>query len=289
MQNKLILGTVQFGLDYGVNNTSGQPSFSEVKQILDCAYESGIRTLDTAEAYGTSQEVIGNYHKQSKNRFRIVSKLAAHKTATISFRESVEEDIERLGVQCLYAFMYHNFDSYKKRIAKDRIEIKQLLSEGLIHKFGVSLYTNEELEEVLRDDMVTIVQLPFNLLDNHSVRGELLETAKQKGIEIHTRSSFLQGLFFKNREDIRGELSGILPDLVEIHNLCTHYKTSVLDTALNYPLSKEYIDQVLIGVETVEQLRSNLESAHKGMNKNLYQDIDKIKVQDKLLLNPSNW
>ena len=72
MNSKLILGTVQFGLNYGINNTIGKMSEDKVFELLETAYDLGIRTLDTAEAYGNAHSVISNFHKQSKKRFNII-------------------------------------------------------------------------------------------------------------------------------------------------------------------------------------------------------------------------
>ena len=79
MSNKLILGTVQFGLKYGINNTIGKPKKDEVLSLLKVAYNSGIRVLDTAEAYGNAHQLIGNYHKkQADFKFEIITKFPHH-------------------------------------------------------------------------------------------------------------------------------------------------------------------------------------------------------------------
>src|SRR5690349_3253425 len=112
--NKIILGTVQFGLDYGIANRSGKPTTNEVTAILDCAAANNVRMLDTAEAYGDSQEVIGRYHRASSNRFDVITKYSAsRKDLPADIVSRVEKDIDTLGVDSLYGYMFHSFRDFE--------------------------------------------------------------------------------------------------------------------------------------------------------------------------------
>ena len=189
--SKTILGTVQFGLDYGVNNVEGKPSVETVKKILDIGYSKGIGILDTAEAYGDSQEIIGRYHKQADNKFKIITKFSAfRKDLPDKIIERVESNIKTLNIDTLYCYMYHSFLDFITFYERDICGIRELKITGLIRKLGVSVYTNEELEKVLEFKEVDIIQLPFNLFDNNNLRGKIMMKAKSNGIEIHTRSTF---------------------------------------------------------------------------------------------------
>ncbi|WP_431165295.1 aldo/keto reductase [Tenacibaculum halocynthiae] len=288
-KKKLILGTVQFGLNYGVNNTKGKPSSENIKNILDTAYNNGICLLDTAEAYGDSQEKIGEYHLNSSNKFEIITKFSATvKNLPFNITERIKKNIATLQVNNLYCYMFHSFkdfDSYFKPFQKDLSSLKK---EGIIKKIGVSLYTNEEFEKVLEFDDIDLIQLPFNLLDNTTKRGGILSKAVKKGIEIHTRSVFLQGLFFKKTTDLSGNLKPLNKNFDKLHNLCSdNYKMN--DLALNYVHSQEKIDKVLIGVDTVDQLLDNLSSIKKEISSDRIEEINNINVEQNELLNPSNW
>ena len=150
------------------------------------------------------------------------------------------------------------------------------------------MYTNNEFESVLKFDEISLVQLPFNLLDNNNKRGNILKKAKAKGIEIHTRSVFLQGLFFKNTIKFTNRIKPLRPYLNSLHDLCDEdYKMN--DLALNYVCNKKNIDKVLIGVDDVQQLESNLLSEKKMIQKELTKKIEAIDVKEVKLLNPSNW
>ena len=289
MNSKLILGTVQFGLDYGVNNTSGKPSKENIKSILDFGYNSGIQLLDTAEAYGDSQNKIGEYHNNSTNKFNVITKFSYNTEGfSLNIIERVYNNLKILDVDKLYCYMFHSFDDFNKYFEKYRKDLLTLKRDGIINNIGVSLYSNDELESVLKFNEITLVQLPFNLLDNNNKRGNIIKKAKAKGIEIHTRSAFLQGLFFKNTNEFSVKIKPLEPYLNLLNDLCDeHYKMN--DLALNYVCNQKNIDKVLIGVDNVQQLASNMLSEKKMITKELTNNIEVIDVKETKLLNPSNW
>lgn len=289
MNSKLILGTVQFGLNYGINNTAGKPSKENIKSILDSAYNSGIQLLDTAEGYGDSQIKIGEYHNNSTNKFKIITKFSSNAEGFSSnIIERVHNNLKILDIDKLYCYMFHSFDDFKKYFEKYRKDLLILKRDGIINNIGVSLYSNDELESVLKFNEITLVQLPFNLLDNNNKRGNIIKKAKAKGIEIHTRSAFLQGLFFKNTNEFSVKIKPLEPYLNLLNDLCDEdYKMN--DLALNYVCNQKNIDKVLIGVDNVQQLESNILSEKKHIEKELTNNIEVIDVKETKLLNPSNW
>ena len=276
MNNKLILGTVQLGLDYGINNTNGRPSISDSFDILNCAFDNGIRILDTAEGYGESQEVIGAFHKKFPNKiFNVISKISA---ATIKNNEKVSTRIKNnlkiLGVERLEGYMFHNFSSLKENslIYEQLIKAKR---DGLIAKIGASLYGIDELREVTEKYDFDFVQLPFNMLDNENIRAESLREAKKRGIEIHTRSVFLQGLFFKETDEIPESLNLLVAHLKEIKSISLENEIEMQDMALSYATSRNYIDNVLIGVDSTEQLLLNLNANKQNLPLDVIKKINK--------------
>jgi aryl-alcohol dehydrogenase-like predicted oxidoreductase len=287
MSNKLILGTVQFGIPYGINNQLGQTPLEEVHEILDFAFEHGIVFLDTAAAYGISEKIIGDYlsNNPAKN-FRIITKFDLKKHGNL--RESFLSSLQNLRQEHIDTIMYHSFSDYKNS-ASQQIEFEKEFKGRKYTNFGVSVYSNIELEEVIDLGFFDIVQLPFNLLDNEYQRGDLLKEAKKKGIEIHTRSVFLQGLFFMNLDKIPVSLRELVPSLKAIHEICHTEKMDIAELSLMYPLSKKYIDAVLLGVDSVNHLRKNINSLGHNLATDLQSRIDDIKIENPNLLNPSLW
>jgi aryl-alcohol dehydrogenase-like predicted oxidoreductase len=289
MSNKLVLGTVQFGLNYGVNNNEGKPTQKVINEILSYAFENNITILDTAEAYGDAQHRIGSYHKTSPYKFNIITKFSSGiNDLSNAIIKRVEDNLITLNVDKLYAYMFHSYDDFKKYFKGFKKDLQQLKRENKIENIGVSVYTNEQLLDVLNFSDITLVQLPFNLLDNESKRGDILKLAKQKGVEIHTRSAFLQGLFFKPLKEFPMKLNSLIPYLKKINHIKKDLSVSTESLSLKYPLQKEYIDKVIIGVGSIEQLKSNLKITNQSTDISL-KKIDDINVAEKELLNPANW
>jgi aryl-alcohol dehydrogenase-like predicted oxidoreductase len=267
--SKLILGTVQMGLDYGVNNISGKITFENSCLILSKAFESEIDTLDTAEAYGNAHQVIGNVKAEE-------------------IEQKVKTYIKELNVDSLEVLMFHSFDSYENN--KQIITVlNDLKKQGVIKHIGVSIYTNSQIETLLLDDNVTVVQMPFNLLDNESIRGELMYKLKEKGKIIHTRSAFLQGLFFKKSSDNSDIFKELSKELITIKKIAHEENTSISNLALTYCLNQEKIDQVLIGVDSESQLIENINALNYKIGQETIKKINSIKVNNTDLLNPSLW
>lgn len=290
MTTKIILGTVQFGLNYGINNSYGKPNEKTVANILNLAYKNNIRVLDSAEAYGNAHELIGKYHQTSSNKFKVVTKFSASESGfSKNIIQRVEQHLKTLNVESLYGYMFHSFSDFEKIYPTCENEINILKQNGLIEKFGVSIYTNQEFEKLLQYDNIDIVQLPFNLLDNNFQRGELIKRAKMKGIEVHTRSAFLQGLFFKNANELPTKLLPLNSYLEQIKNISKNENFNLNDIALKYVTQQNNIDYVLIGVDTAAQLQENIHALQHKVSEKTMKLIDAIKVKETELLNPSNW
>ena len=273
---KLVLGTVQFGLQYGVNS-AGRPSQETVKSILTEAAKGGITTLDTSSAYGNSEEVLGD-SIATPGQFKIVSK---YPKGEMPVGEMFNSSLKRLKVDQLYGYLLHHFEVYKNNSAvwDEFIALKE---SGKVQKIGFSLYTPEELELILKNDSpFDLIQVPFNIFDKKFL--PYMKELHEKGVEIHVRSTFLQGLFFKDREALPEKLLPMKKYLLQLDRFSKKSGLSISEIALNYNLQNPYIDGVLIGVDNVEQLRMNLKSV-----KDTPIDIE-IEVKEQELLNPVNW
>ncbi len=282
MSDKLILGTVQFGLNYGVNNTQGKPERENVFQILSFAYKNGIRYLDTAELYGNSHDLIGEFHQLNPDKkFEIITKFPHD--FNISLEDKISTYLDQLAVNHIHAILFHSFESYKTH----KIELIEKINN--VDKIGVSVYTNEQMEVVINDSNIDIIQLPFNLLDNINLRGDLLKKAKEKNKIIHTRSAFLQGLFFMKKDSPNKIRAKLEKELNIIFDISLKYSISLGSLALNYCLRQPNIDGVLIGVDSLAQLKENISYAVSDISDEYVRDINTIRINDVELLNPSLW
>ena len=284
--NKLILGTVQMGLNYGVNNSSGQVSLKDSFKILNYAFENGITTLDSAEAYGNAHEVIGKFHQENPNRkFKIITKLPEDINKQIS--KKVGTYLIDLNIDQIEVLMFHSYESYTNNIERFDL-LKQLKINNKIKSIGVSVYTNDEIEKVLINDDVDVIQVPFNLLDNANLRESILIKAKSKGKKIHSRSALLQGLFFK-KIDNNNTVQSLKNELIKISDISKNSNIPISDLAISYCLNQKYIDKTLIGVDSLSQLKENFKSLNNILNTEVTNEINSIKVKNYNLLNPSLW
>lgn len=290
MINKLILGTVQLGLDYGINNQLGKPTLDQAFEILTIAYNHGITTLDTAEAYGNSQEVIGNFHrKHPEKTFKVITKLSAkHTLKQGELKSQILKDCSILSVKTLEGYMFHNFQSFKdNNILYDEIILAK--KQGIIKQAGISLYDNAEIEDIVVNfSEFDFVQIPFNLFDNELQRLEAIKKARKVGIKIHTRSAFLQGLFFQPTSTLSIKTKSLKPYLDKISSIKSSFNINMGQLALQYAIQKDYIDYVLIGVETTTQLLNNIHNCKEKVEIP-HHEINTINIGDTTLLNPSNW
>ncbi len=273
--SKLVLGTVQFGCNYGINS-AGRPSGAEVQRILDLALGSGITTLDTSSAYGDAESVIGSC---GAARFRLVSK---YPEGGGNIADALRASLQRLRTDSLHGYLLHHFSVWR-RDAGVWDEFKRLRDSGLSDRIGFSLYSPEELELLLENGVdFSLLQFPRNILDRQF--DQYLPELKSRGVEIHVRSTFLQGLFFKDRLALPQKLLPLRDALEQIDREAVSLGISVSDLALSFNLCNPLIDGVLIGVDNAAQLQADLASAASSRAI----DLD-INVTKRELLNPVNW
>lgn len=248
-QSKIGLGSVQFGTKYGISNSTGKSTTAEVRQILDLAIAHDIDTIDTASGYGDAEEVLGLIGVSS---FKVISKFSPP-TKEQSIAKQLNLSLDKLQTESLYAYLAHRPEDVVAN-PEQWVEVDELKKSGLIKKIGFSFNQTHELESILQLKMYPdIIQVPFNFFDNRFEK--YFAQLKEINCEIHTRSTFLQGLFFVPTDrlnDFFNPVKTILSDLQ------IRYKESLPQALLNYVLSHPLIDKVIIGVETASQLRLNL-------------------------------
>ncbi|KAA6320406.1 hypothetical protein EZS27_029822 [termite gut metagenome] len=283
--NKIVIGTVQFGLNYGINNTVGRVLFDEAKEILTTCKNYGINMIDTSHAYGDSESILG---KIADANFQIISK---YPYLSQSVQTIFHKSLTQLNRDKIYGYLIHHFDSFKENLSlwEDMINLKE---NNLVEKIGFSIYETEELEYLFDKDIkFDLIQFPYNLFD--SSFNPYLEELKKRNIEIHVRSIFLQGLFFKNPNELPRKLLPMAPYLVEMASFCKKKNISIEELALNSVIHNKNIDGVLIGVDNVKQLIKNINSIWKEIPIEIKSYAESIhmkeKVEIKELLNPKNW
>lgn len=271
---KLGLGTVQFGLPYGISNEKGQTSSQEVRGILHLAKQKGIEVLDSASAYGNAEEVLG---RNNLRDFKIVSKFMPP-SAGGGISRHLGQSLQKLKIPALYAYLAHRpLELLKSPGQWEELEI--LKNEGKVGKIGFSLNEPEELEKLLDNGfMPDLVQVPYNYFDRRFEKDII--KLKNAGCEIHTRSAFLQGLFFIKPGDLDGFFEEVKPILGELQG----QHGSLPGKLLKFAMEKPFIDKVIIGVESERQLFQNIKDIKDAA------DLPKLKqkISNEILI-PSGW
>jgi aryl-alcohol dehydrogenase-like predicted oxidoreductase len=281
---KLALGTVQFGLNYGINNTIGIPVTDELIDLFNLAAKEQIEYLDTAHGYGDAEIKIGKF---ADNRFKVISKFSKC-VSECALLNQFEETLQSVKQQRIYGYMAHNANDLIER-AELWDAMLTLKNKNRVEKIGYSLYTPEQLELLLLKGMVPdFVQLPYSLLDRKFE--SCFENLKNLGTEIHVRSVFLQGLYFMDTKNLPFKLLALTNSLNELNSICEDKGVSRGALALNFVAGNPLVDRVVIGVDSAFQLKENIELVDRWVtDEELIDAVKKIEVSHPELLNPVNW
>lgn len=287
MNNRLALGTVQFGLPYGIANANGQVGHDEAAAILAHAESVGLDLLDTAVAYGEAERRLGEI---GIDHWRVVSKLPAvpQGCANISawVEKSVDDSLERLGIEALYGLLLHRpqqlLGVHGEALYWACVALK---NQRKVEKIGISVYGPDELEAIVSHFEMDLVQAPFNVLDRRLATSNWLTRLHDSGIEVHTRSVFLQGLLLMDETSRPAQFDSWQPLWTTWHRWLDENELSPLQASLGFVLSHPEIDQVVVGVDSLAQLESilaNIETSAGVVPQSLISN-------DPNLINPSRW
>jgi aryl-alcohol dehydrogenase-like predicted oxidoreductase len=284
---KLGLGTVQLGIDYGIANRTGKLDKAEAVAILHAAADGGIECFDTAAAYGDSEEIIGRFIKESGFQPKLCTKFSCCALAERELRES----LACLGVERLDYFLLHK--PAEVFLPEFGAVLESIRKNPAVGKVGVSVYSIDEVLECLNHG-VEVLQIPFNIIDSRLVTSGLLKRLKSRGVELHARSIYLQGMLISGTTTkLPGESlpPGAEKYLEMLEMLAKEQGLSVKELCFLYVRDCGDIDRFFIGCETVEQVVENL--ALYRLPKLSKEFIDKAQalfgdVPDKIL-NPALW
>lgn len=280
---KIGLGTVQWGLDYGIANTHGIPSDEVLNSIFDLANKAGINMFDTATQYGEAEKRVGQF---SNLEHKIVTKIGNFSTNKC-LNQQLDNSFNHLQRQNIYGCLFHNVDELINNTDLWR-ELLVYKEEGRINKIGYSLYEPQELIDLLEAGLhPDIVQFPYSILDRKFE--PYFDLLKKKGVEIHVRSVFLQGLYFKNPEQLSNKLLILKPVLSELQNISKQNNLDISELCLDFIRQNCKIDYAVIGVESEDQLREVSQVKNCNLNWDIIlETLDSYNIK-KELLNPSNW
>ncbi|OGT32160.1 MAG: hypothetical protein A3E87_05060 [Gammaproteobacteria bacterium RIFCSPHIGHO2_12_FULL_35_23] len=281
------LGTAQFGMPYGITNAKGQCSLSEIVEILKISIENKIQIIDTAVAYGQSEQFVGKaLQGLPPGLFKIITKVPSDCTSQ-AMQAVFQQSLNNLRQNKIYGLLVHNAKQLLLSTS-DLLwnEMESFKAQGLVKKIGVSVYTGKEIDQILERFNIDIIQLPINVFDQKLEREGYLQKLKNKGIEIHVRSIFLQGIILSKPENLPSKLNELKPIIIKLNQYCKQKNVLPLQLALAYIWHLKQIDHALVGVTGVKEFQSILNSIV-----NLPTDLDYsiFNVNKEYLVNPAMW
>lgn len=286
--DRLVLGTAQFGLPYGIANARGQISQDEVRRLLCVAWEEGVRTLDTAIAYGTSEAVLGEaLGPEPGLGFRVVTKVPKG-TSGSDVAYLLDGSRARLRRPLLDAVLAHDASALltDPNLLEALTEAKE---SGGVGAVGASFYCVEDLERLLDANVpLDLVQLPFSVLDQRFRR--VLPRLAETGIEVHVRSVFLQGLLLLEPAALKPYFGSVAPIIRRLRELAEEAGLALPALLLSYALMVPGIDRVVIGVDGVDNLREDLRAlGGRDQVRPLLGVLDGLASTDEDMLLPTRW
>ena len=297
-QNKLVLGTAQLGLNYGIANKIGKPEENKAFEIMKYAIENGINYFDTAYSYGNSEIIIGkflNSYKNYKNKVNIITKMPSLKEEKLdekNINDRFFESLYRLDQESIFCYMVHDFNDIKNNSYLVLNTFFKLKNEGYIKKIGVSVYNENQIKFLIRNFDFDLIQIPINIFDQRVLKDDILLDLKKRGIEIYARSVFLQGLIFLDRDNLPPKFKSIEKYLEKINNISLKFNIPKEDIALLFINSINEIDRIIIGVEKIEQLKKNIGALNRSEN---FAEIERainfqdLFIENKEIIDPRKW
>lgn len=290
MHSRLALGTVQFGLKYGIANTHGRVSEDQVRAILDAARMAGIDTLDTAIAYGDAEEVLGQI---GVGGFRIISKIPALCEPLGSVDDwvmaQVEASLKRLRIQRLSGLMLHAPDDLLGPHGSGLLRgLQRARNEGLAERIGLSVYTPDQLVALFHLLPLEILQIPLNVFDRRFVDTGWLDQLVANGVEVHARSIFLQGLLLMPRHLVPPKFAPFRSQIDGWYSWLagnSAFRGSAVHAALAHVASYSGVARLVVGVDDLAQFEEIVDAVRSAPMR----APESLAFSCSTLINPAQW
>lgn len=293
--SNVMLGTSQFGSNYGIANTVGKPTFAQVCEMLSCAHENGINCLDTAAAYGDSEATIGNALTELglSEQFLIVTKIPlmgdqfSSQSAVDAFvEEAVVASLRRLKREQLDVCLFHVESNF--RYIEALLKLRQ---KELVQAVGCSVMTAPAALEILKSGQAQVVQIPASVLDHRFLRARAMEAAATAHATLVVRSIYLQGLLLMDETQVPAELAPVLAARRILKRLAQQAAISLEELAMRFALSLPAVSSVVVGAETLAQVQHNARLASKGpLSEELYHAVlQAVPALPDSILMPNLW
>lgn len=286
---RIVIGTAQFGMLYGVANSAGKPSLETVSSILDLAREAGVEMLDTAPSYGDAEQLLGDVGVSGwriSTKIPSLKKLSPREAADFSVR-SARESMRKMRIDHLHALMLHDpIDATGDRGEEVVGSLANLRDSGVVSRIGVSLYSADQLIGMPSWFKPDIVQAPANVFDQRLLADGIIDRLDSEGVELHLRSLFLQGLLLMGPSERPPYFNSWKEALERFQATVASNKSDPLSFCLAMGLSFPGNPNLVLGIETTEQLIEILAAVERAPSR---VDFQGLACDDLDLIDPRRW
>ena len=291
---RLVLGTAQLGMNYGISNRTGEPDLKTAEDIIKTAWESGICEFDTAQAYGQSEKILGRGFKNLgiASEARVITKFTpdVDHSDNAALNNALEVSLNNLGVESLYGLMLHRedmLDLWEKGLGR---YLMGIVDSGRVAHVGVSVYSPEKAIQALNTEGISMIQIPTNLIDRRFEMAGVFDVADNLRKAIYIRSIFLQGLLLILPDTLPEHMRFAAPVLKRLVLLAQEVRLSIKELCIGYVNNTFPHARLVFGAETREQVKENLKYWNTSWSDGLTQKIQ-AKFEDigEMILNPSLW
>lgn len=287
---KLGIGTVQFGLPYGIANAGDLCTDNELNNILTLAHANHLSMIDTAPGYGNAERRLGDSGLTAN--FNIVSKIehledgdeAAMERQAI---EVIQRTLTDLRTQQLYGIICHDPTAMVRADgAKTRAVLERIKAKNICKKIGVSIYDVEDVPRIIDQGGIDLVQLPLNVFDQRFLTSGALAELHANGIEIHVRSAFLQGLLLMPLDQVKIKKPDAYPAMLRLHQCADDLNLTPLELGLNFIQSIDEVDHIIVGATSAQQLQEIITAVETDI---ALHDYGHLAVDAPAIIDPRLW
>jgi 1-deoxyxylulose-5-phosphate synthase len=297
--SRIALGTAELGLDYGFRGSAHylHPDRDDAFRIILRAVELGINFIDTARAYGLSEEVVGCALKRISEQPFLCTKVAIPPPPTlhnsVSVRrhivESVQGSLKALQIDTIDLLLIHNTSLEILCSTEAMSCLEELQHAGKFRFLGASCYDEEVALAALDHDQVRALQVPYNLLDRAMAR-KVFRRAVERNVGVLTRSAFLRGVLTAEVDSVPAKLAALKQTALALFEASRNDVDDLGELALRYCLSDEEITSIVIGVRSVQELESDVKAYNKGrLPAERVERVQETTVVDPTLLDTRTW
>jgi aryl-alcohol dehydrogenase-like predicted oxidoreductase len=281
-------------MNYGISNLTGQPDPETSMAIIETAWKGGIREFDTAQAYGTSEKILGRViqRKNIQDRIKVTTKLSAeidHMSRKAVF-VSVRQSLSLMGISAIHGLLLHTEQMLQQWDKGIECAMKALIDSHLVETVGISVYSPETAMRALNTDGITAIQIPSNILDRRFEKAGIFDDVMSTNKQIYVRSVFLQGLLFIKSNDLPSNMGFAQQTLRQFESLVEKYHISRLELALGYVKHTYPHAKIIVGAETPHQVKECLSSWKSVISEDILNAVRERFINvDKRILHPGRW